>query len=243
MGCRRDPDGNIEIVIGDYMQNCHHWMTLRNLAGKKTSYPLTISDAKTRELAFRPPQLHEPLGKAKSPEITIKKLPGPMAIDGDIQKWRGFPPQILMTPQTAVGRIDGPADCSGVIRLGYHGHDLYGQAIVFDNLVSFHQPASRFYLEDGLQFCMNGFLPGFAFNLAQTVDKGPIFFRNRFFFGAMDLYLDPSQAPRVIKKFDNAKDIPERQYIESIYGVDLSRSPGYVVEFKLPLDVEHVQRR
>jgi hypothetical protein len=233
----KDPDGNVEVVIGDYMQNCHHWMTVRNLtAVKRSSFPLTISDAKTHELAFRPPQLHEPAGKAKSPEITIKRLGGPMPIDGNMQKWRSFPPQILMTPQTAVGRIDGPADCSGVIRLAYHDHDLYGQAIVFDNVVSFHQPASRFYQEDSLQFCVNGFMTGFAFNVAQTIDKGPILFRNRFFFGAMDLELDPKLAPRIVKKFANAKDIPERQYIESIYGVDLSKSPGYVVEFKLPLD-------
>ena len=150
-------------------------------------------------------------------------------------------PQILLTPQTAVGKIDGPADCSGVVRLAYHDHDLYGQAIVFDNVVSFHQPASRFYQGDSLQFCLNGFLTGFAFNLAQTVDKGPIFFRNRFFFQKMDLDLDPARAPRVIKKFATAKDIPERQYIESIYGVDLAESPGYIVEFKLPLDATTYQ--
>ena len=151
-------------------------------------------------------------------------------------KWRGFPPQILLLPQNSNGKIDGPADASGVIRLGYHGRDLYALAIIFDDTVSFHQPASRFYKGDSLQFCINGFLPGFGFNLTQTIDKGPLFFRNRFFFQKMDLDLDVTKAPRIVRKFADAKDVSERQYIESIYGVDLSTSPGYVIEFKLPLD-------
>jgi hypothetical protein len=181
---------------------------------------------------------HQPLGKAKPPEVVIKRLPGPLTIDGDTQKWRrlGFPPQVLLTPQNSYGKIDGPLDLSGVIRLGYHGRDLYAAIIVFDNVVSFHQPASRFYQGDSFQFCINGFLTGFGFNVAQTTDRGTIFLRNRFFFQTMDLYLDPARAPRVIKKFATAADIPERQYIESVYGVDLSKSPGYIIELKLPLD-------
>ncbi|MGA2618114.1 MAG: right-handed parallel beta-helix repeat-containing protein [Thermoguttaceae bacterium] len=232
-------DGQVQIVIGDYMTNCHHWLTLRGTGDvHKSRLPLAIDAAKARQLASRPAALHQPLGRARSPEIVIKRLPGALAVDGDMSKWRrlGFPPQVLMTPQNSFGKIDGPADCSGVIRLGYHGRDLYAAVIVFDNVVSFHQPAARFYKGDSLQFCINGFLSGFGFSVAQTTDKGAMFLRNRFFFQKMDLDLDPAKAPRVIRKFDSARDIPERQYIESIYGVDLSQSPGYVIEFKLPLD-------
>ena len=235
----RTGDATVEIIIGDYMQNCHHWMTLAKLDGvKKSRIPVTIGPARARELAYRVPVLHQPLGQAKAPEVLIKKLPGPLAIDGNLDKWRrlGFAPQILMTPQNSYGKIDGPKDCSGVIRLGYHGHDLYAAVVVFDNVVSFHQPASRFYKADSLQFCVNGFLSGFGFSVAQTIDKGPLFLRNRFFFQKLDLELDPAKAPRVVKKFASAKDVPERRYIESIYGVDLSESPGYVIEFKLPMD-------
>jgi hypothetical protein len=235
----RTDDGQVQIVIGDYTTNCHHWMTLRGTgAARKSRLPLWIDGAKAASLASRPAALHRPLGRARSPEIVIKRLPGPLAVDGDLSKWRrlGFPPQVLLTPQNSFGKIDGPADCSGVVRLGYHGRDLYAAVIVFDNVVSFHQPAARFYKADSLQFCINGFLSGFGFSVAQTTDKGAIFFRNRFFFQKMDLDLDPAKAPRVIRKFASARDIPERQYIESIYGVDLSQSPGYVIEFKLPLD-------
>ncbi len=177
--------------------------------------------------------------------MVIKRLPGPLVIDGDMQKWRklGFPPQILLTPQNSYGKIDGPLDLSGVIRLGYHGRDLYAAVIVFDDVVSFHQPASRFYQGDSLQFCINGFLTGFGFSVAQTIDQGAFFLRNRFFYQNMDLNLDPAKAPRVIKKFANAADIPERQYIESIYGVDLSKSPGYVVEFQAAAGREYLQGR
>ncbi|HEY3324184.1 MAG TPA: right-handed parallel beta-helix repeat-containing protein [Planctomycetota bacterium] len=233
----RTDDGNIQIIIGDYMQNCHHWMTLRKLdTVRKTKVEVSINAEKSRELTYRPVMLHEKLAAAKAPEIIIKKLGGPMNIDGNPQKWRAFPPQILLTPQNSFGRIDGPKDLSGVLRLAYHGRDLYGQVIVFDDVVSFHQPASRFYQGDSLQFCINGFLTGFGFSITQTVDKGAFFLRNRFFFQKMDLDLDPAKAPRVIKKFENAEDIPERQLIESIYGVDLAQSPGYIIEFKLPLD-------
>ena len=96
--------------------------------------------------------------------------------------------------------------------------------------------SDRFYKADSLQFCINGLLPGFGFNLARTIDKGPLFMRNRFYFKNLDLDLDPAKAPRIVQTFDSAKEIPERQYIEGIYGVDLSQSPGYVIEFKLPLN-------
>ena len=90
-------------------------------------------------------------------------------------------------------------------------------------MISFHQPLSRFYLADSLQFCINGFLTGFAFSIAQTTDQGTVFYRNRFFEQRFNLQLDPAKAPRVVKVFESTKDIPERKYIEDIYGIDLSK--------------------
>ena len=41
---------------------------------------------------------------------------------------------------------------------------------------------------------------------------------------------------RVIKVLDNARDLPERKLIESVYGVDMSDCKVIVTEFKLPID-------
>jgi len=242
---QRTDDGNIQVVIGDYMANCHHWFSIQGIGGvRKTRFPVTILPVKARELAYHAPQLHESVGQATSPAITIKRLQNPLPIDGDMQKWRtlNLAPQVLLTPQNGYGKINGPLDLSGLVRLAYQGHDLYAQVIVFDNFVTFHQPASRFYMTDSLQFTINSYLTGFGFNVAQTIDKGALFCRGRFYLSEFDLDLDPVKAPRIVKKFDNARDIPERQYIESIYGVDMANSSGYVIEFKLPLDAYSYQK-
>ena len=89
MGRHATADGNVQVIIGDYMQNCHHWMTVRNVpAVRKSRQEIVIAPAKARELAYRPPVLHQRIGQATAPEIVIKKLGGPLAIDGQMQKWR-----------------------------------------------------------------------------------------------------------------------------------------------------------
>jgi hypothetical protein len=40
----------------------------------------------------------------------------------------------------------------------------------------------------------------------------------------------------VIRVLDNARDVPERKLIESVYGVDMSACKVIVTEFKLPID-------
>ena len=232
-------DGNTHVLIGDYTTNCHHWLTLRDTASiRKSRVRVTISERTARELAYLPPAAHRMLAQPRPPEITIRRLPGPLKLEGSLDAWRrlNFPPQILLTPQNAYGQIRDALDLSGVIRLAYHGKDLYGQVIVFDDVITMHQPLSRFYQADSLQFCINGFMNGFGFSLAKTTDEGLVFFRNRFYFQKLNLNLDPAKAPRTLRVFDTAKDISERKYIEDIYGVDLSKSPAYVLEFKLPLD-------
>jgi hypothetical protein len=233
----RGNDGNVQIVVGDYVVNSHHWFTVTGAdTVRRWTVRIAVPDQKARELAYRRPLPHPPLASGRAPEVRIKKLGAPLKIDGDPAKWRSFPPQILLTPQNSFGRIEGARDLSGVARLAYHGRDLYGQVIAFDDRISFHQPAERFYKADSLQFCINGFLPGFGFSIAKTLDKGTFFFRNRFFFQNMNLYLDADHAPRLITLIPAGTDIPERAYLESIYGIDLSKTPAYMYEFRLPLD-------
>ncbi len=230
-------DGNVQIVVGDYVTNSHHWFTVYDAASvTRRTVKVELDAAGARRLAYRRPLPYPQLAAARAPEVRIKKLGGPLTLDGELAKWRGFPPQILLTPQNSFGRIEGAGDLCGVARLAYHGRDLYGQLIAWDDRISFHQPAERFYKADSMQFCINGFLQGFGFSIAQTLDKGAFFLRNRFYFQNMNLDLDPAKAPRVIRLLPDGTDIPERTYIESVYGIDLSKTPAYVYEFKLPLD-------
>ena len=71
----------------------------------------------------------------------VKRLQQPLAIDGDLLKWRqiGLTPQIIITPATGTPNITSAKDCSAVIRLAYHGKDLYVQVLRFDDVVTFHQ--------------------------------------------------------------------------------------------------------
>ena len=40
----------------------------------------------------------------------------------------------------------------------------------------------------------------------------------------------------MVRQFPDSKGLPERALIESLYGTDLSESPCYVMECKLPLN-------
>ena len=145
-------------------------------------------------------------------------------------------PQVIVTPETASGAIDGPKDVSAVIRLAYQGNALYLQVLTFDDVPSFHQPVVRHHQQDGIEFCINGFLPGFKFDVTRTSDAGPIVIRQRFYFQNLDFLIPPDHAPRTVKVLANARDVPERRLIESIYGVDMADSPVIVTECKLPID-------
>ena len=120
--------------------------------------------------------------------------------------------------------------------MAYEGRNLYVQVLRFDNVVVMDQPLERHYLQDCVEMCFNGFGPGFKFDITHTVDQGDIVYRQRFFFNKLDLLIPAEHAPRVIKVLDNARDVPERKIIESIYGEDLSDCKVIVSEFKLPID-------
>ena len=232
-------DGRTHLITGDYFNTMVHWMTLTGEdTVKHAAYPLTIDDAKAAQLAARPKQPYQPTAKPQPSEVIVKKLDKPLPMDGDLAKWRtAVPaPQILVTPATATGGINSPTDLSAVIRIAYHGDTLFFQLLVFDDVIAQHQPWNKFHQQDSFQMTFNGFLQGFAFSGATLADGTEFLFRNRFFLTKMDLWLDKDLAPRKYRVLDNARDVTERKYIESIYGEDMSACKVRLYEFAIPVN-------
>ena len=229
-------DGHLQVIVGDYMLNCQHWLSLENCDNYRSAvFPVQITPAKARELSFRPAAAVRLRPKPAQPRITVRRLPGPMPIDGKLAKWRGIAPQIVITPVTSTS-VSSPKDASAVIRLAYHGQDLYVQILRFDDVVSFHQPSNKSHLQDTMEMSLNGFFEGFQYSVSRFTDTGPAIIRRRFFFGKLERRLTAEHAPRVVEVLPNAKDVSERQLIESIYGEDMSQCKVIVTEFKLPID-------
>ncbi|HEX2952335.1 MAG TPA: hypothetical protein VHV83_22610, partial [Armatimonadota bacterium] len=237
-----DKDGRANVTVGDYVMNCQYWLTLENWKNyKKASFPVKIDATLAAALAAKPAQPTTVLARPAQPQITIPRLQQPLPIDGDLTKWRkaGITPQIVVTPVTSGGGIDGPADASGVIRLAYEGDNLYVQVLRFDDVVTFHQTIEKgTHLQDTVEMMINGFFPrGFQFSVSRFATDGDQIVRRRFFFQGKNPYMVPADhAPRVIKVLDNALDVEERKLIEASYGVDLSKCKVIVTEFKLPID-------
>jgi len=138
------------------MKNCQHWLTLENYDDyHAATFPVRISPAKARELTFRASATLRLRPKPAQPRLTICKLREPLPIDGKLEKWRaaGITPQIVMTPVTGRG-VDSPKDASAVIRLAYHGQDLYVQILRFDDLVSFHQTSKKTHVQDTMEMML-----------------------------------------------------------------------------------------
>lgn len=232
-------DGKPYYVLGDYVVNGFHWFAIKN-ADKvmHQRLPVTINADTAAELAARPLLLPAKPPAPPTPKVLIRKLAAPLAIDGNLQKWRdaGITPVALVTPESGSADITGPEDCSAIIRLAYYGKDLYVQTLVFDNVVTFHQPLSKMYQQDGVEMSVNSFMEGFKFNIGITSDNGVTVFRNKFVIAAADRIYTPEQVPRVVKVLDSASDVEERALIEAVYGVDLSKSKVIVSEFKLRFD-------
>ena len=150
----------------------------------------------------------------------------------------GTKPQIVVTPEIVRRRrstaraIAAPSSASPT-----RASDLYAQFLVFDDVVSFHQDVSRHYKQDGVEMCLNGFQAGFKFDATDhDRRRARSSSANRFFFQKLDWAMPESHAPRSIKVLDDARDVPERDLIEGVYGVDMSESRVIVIEFKLPID-------
>ncbi len=240
----RGDDGRIYALVADNANGMQHWYRLNGEGTiSTTASAFNLKDSVARQLAALPAPPPQVLAKPSTPTIRVPRLAAPLPIDGDLEKWRkaGVTPQMIVTPETASGAIDGPLDVSAVIRLAYHGNALYLQVLSFDDVPSFHQPVVRHYQQDGIELCINGFLPGFKFDITRTSDAGPIVIRQRFFNQDLDFLIPPSHAPRTVKVLKDARDVPERRLIESIYGVDMASSPVIVTECKLPIDATTYQ--
>ncbi len=235
----KGPDGGTYALIADNYNGRHHWYRLAGADRiRPYSAPLSLTGPGAEALAALPSPPPYVSTRPAQPVVRIPKLDRPMPIDGGLEKWRtAVPkPQIVVTPESSYGKIDGPKDCSAVVRLAYQGEDLYVQFLIFDDVVSFHQDVSRHYKQDGVEMCLNGFQAGFKFDASVTTDAGPLVLRNRFFFQKLNWAMPESQVPRVMKVLDHARDVPERDLIEGVYGLDMSGSRVNVIEFKLPID-------
>lgn len=233
-------DGQYYLLIADNYHGMHHWYQMSNQDKIiRNTLIITISDMQAKSLADLPsPDPKLASQRPATPNVILPRLKEALPIDGDLEKWRkaGISPNIIITPDTAVDGIDGPLDASAVIRMAYHGKDLYVQILRFDNNPVFFQPVSRHYLQPCVEMCINGFGPGFKFDISKTTDAGDMIIRQRFYFTKLERLLSNQNAPRIIKLLDNAKDVSEREMIESVYGVDLSVDKVIVTEFKLPMD-------
>ncbi len=232
-------DGRDYALIADNFNGRHHWFRLEGADRiRPSATPVSLSPAAAAMLAAAPTPPAYISSRPAQPLVKVPRLPRPFPIDGGLTKWREakVEPQIVITPESSGGGIDGPLDCSAVVRLAYEGNDLYAQFLIFDDVVSFHQDVNAHYKQDGVEMCLNGFMTGFKFDSSITTDAGPIVLRNRFFAQKLTWAMPESQAPRSIKVLDDARDVSERDLIEAVYDIDMSRSRVIVVEVKLPID-------
>lgn len=237
----RGIDGRTYALVADNANGMPHWWRLHGDDTIATgATPITLDQPAAQALAALPAAPVVAGARPATPSIRVPHLAADLPIDGELEKWRkaGIAPQIIVTPETAAGAIDGPRDVSALIRLARRGNALYLQVLTFDDVPSFPQPVARRHRQDGVEFRINGSgsLPGSRFDITRTVDAGPVVLREHFDSNAPDFLVPPAHAPRVVKVLPNARDLPERRLIESIYGVDMADSPVIVTECKLPID-------
>jgi len=232
-----DKAGRVNLLTCDYVINRNHWFILQKKDVREAKYKFSVSPATATQLAALPvTKLDVTAGKPGQPRVRIPRLEKPLPIDGDLQKWRDLAlgPPIVITPEASMGIEGGAPDCSALVRLAHHGNDLYLQALRFDDVITAHQPRSRAYLQDTVEFCVNGIIDGVKHNLSLTTDAGPV---NQLDGRRLPArVLDQTDSPLVIKVLDNAESVPERQLIESIFGVSLRNSPVQLFEARIPFN-------
>ncbi len=229
------PDGKLHATIGSNADGRHLWCRLDNQESlKKSKQPFRVADDRAKELAALEWKPMPPVASAAQPQIRIPRLAQPMPIDGDLEKWRkaGVQPQIIIGPS---GAFDGPGDCSAIIRMAYEGQNLYFQVLQFDDVPLFYQMVQ----EDCVELALNGaFGNGYQFVVYKDVEGKDIVWRNRFFEGGSQRVIDPGHAPSIVKVLDTAEAVTERQALEGLYGVDLSKAKVVLTEFKIPIDAK-----
>lgn len=116
---------------------------------------------------------------------------------------------------------------------GVRGAELYFQVLQFDDVPMFY---SMVY-EDCVELAINGACgPGFQYICYKDAEGKDHVWRNRFFMAGSQKFIEPKHAPRIVKVLPDAQAVSERQLLENLYGVDLSKSKVVVTEFKLPID-------
>ena len=234
-----DKSGRINVLTCDYMSNRNHWFVLRQKDVRESKTKLQVNPEAASRLAALPvPKPDFAQGRPATPVVRIPQLKTPLAIDGSLQKWRDtdITPQIIISPESSSGIEGGPGDASALVRLAYHGQDLYLQVLRFDDVIALHQPRSRAYQQDAIEMCVNGIMEGIKFNISQTTDAGAV---NQVDGWALKAYtLDQKESPLVIKVLDTADEVSERQLIESIFGVNLRSNKVHIYETKIPMDAK-----
>jgi len=91
--------------------------------------------------------------------LPIARSARPPAVDGDLAEWCGRSPAVLLTTDMTADakRVDGPADLSGELWLGWDEGSLYLAARVRDDQFHFATAADREWWErDAVEFWVNG---------------------------------------------------------------------------------------
>ena len=65
-------DGKIHVLVGDYMVNGTHWLTLHDTACKKSRFPFTLGAGAARALAFRAPQPFKLTARPNQPRVLVR---------------------------------------------------------------------------------------------------------------------------------------------------------------------------
>jgi hypothetical protein len=230
------PDGKLHATIGSNADGRHPWYRLdRQDSLKKSKQPFRLGEDRARELAATEWKPTPPSAGMTQPQIRIPRLKAPLPIDGDLEKWRkaGVLPAVVIGPGSS---MDGPGDCSGILRMAYEGQNLYFQLLRFDDVVTFHQ-RDAMYLQDAFELALNGtYANGFQFIVWKDVDGNDQMWRHRFFTDLPPQRPSPELAPRIVRVLADAEAVPERAALENLYGVDLSKAKVIVTEFVLPID-------
>jgi len=234
----RGNDGEVYAILADYILTGFHLFRLEGRDSVTTSRtPVAISASQAQTLTAEPAR---PVPVSTEPptfQMTVPKLAKELPIGGDVAAWRqALPvPQIIVSPETSVGSISGPEDASAVIRLGHRDGSLYVQVIRFDDVVTMHQPLDKHYKQDSVEMSLNSFLTGFKLNVTRTREHGETVLRERFALPKFTRVFTPEEMPRSITVLENSKDLPERKFIEDLYGVDLASAKAIITEFRVPL--------
>jgi len=226
-------DGKPYMIVGDYMAQSYHWLSLtghdkllRNRQPVKID--ATLAAAMAKDPAVPAPYYPAP----QPPKFTVKKIDQDLPMDGDLAKWRGLgvTPFVVGPEQT---RKADPRDISAVIRMAWNEKEskFYVQVIKFDDIVSFHQSPTRTFMQDSVEMCINLFFLGWKYDVTNVKGQDVV---NRNGFGKpASGPLTPEQAPRKVTVLDNAKGVEERSLLEAAYGVDMSGCKVIVTEFVL----------